>query len=402
MSNFPIYHGITLAENAYIENLNVEVLAADPVPVGPGRVWFNGTDRVFKFSGLNASGAVIIRTFATAEELAAQLASLTSDYQAADAAEASAREAGDVQTLSDAKSYSDTKHAEALAYADAVKASLLGGIPPETLDTLTELAAALKNNPDIVDVLQNQIIDGIAAAKAELKGTVTEAMDTLGEIETALNSEIADRTAAVNAEQQAREAGDAALDSRLTTVEGQVNGKIGNLSSLHTDEKGSLVGAINEVQDEVEAEAARASAAETTITNRVAAEETRAAAAESALQNAVDAEIAARQQAVADEAAARAAAVAAEENARIAAVAAVRSDYNAKRVTFQSGAAATTHIIQHNMNADFVNFTVLVQRPDGKYRNDVVSVEEVDNNTLKVYLSAAAHIKAAVESMASL
>lgn len=166
------------------------------------------------------------------------------------------------------------------------------------------LAAALKNNPDIVDVLQNQIIDGIAAAKAELKGSVTEAMDTLGEIETALNSEIADRTAAVNAEQQAREAGDAALDSRLTTVEGQVNGKIGNLSSLHTDEKGSLVGAINEVQDEVEAEAARASAAETTITNRVAAEETRAAAAESALQNAVDAEIAARQQAVADEAAA--------------------------------------------------------------------------------------------------
>ena len=79
-----------------------------------------------------------------------------------------------------------------------------------------------------------------------------------------------------------------------------------------------------------------------------------------------------------------------------------RNDYNAKRFTFQSGAAATTHIIQHNMNADFVNFTVLVQRPDGKYRNDVVSVEEVDNNTLKVYLSAAAHIKAAVESMVAL
>lgn len=372
MSNFPIFHGIALAENSWIENLNVEVLVADPVPVGPGRLWFNSTDKVFKYSGLDATGGVIVRTFKDAESAAAELASV----QAAIAAEASRATAAEgVLTTDLAAEVTRAKAAEGAldAKIDATKAELLGGIPPETLDTITELAAALRDNPDIVTVLETKIGTDIAAAKAELKGTVTEAMDTLGEIETALNAETARATAAETAEAAARAAADTALDTRLTTVESATNGKIGNLATLHTDAKDTLVNAINEVQDEIVAEVARATAAEGVLTTNLAAEVARAEAAE-----------------------------AAEAAARTAADAQIRSDYNAKRYTFQSTVAATTHIVAHNLNAPFVDFTVLVQRPDGKYRNDVVSVEEVDANTLKVYLASAQHIKIAVTSMTGL
>ena len=62
MANFPKFHGITLAANSWIENANFERLAADPVPVSAGRVWFNTTDKALKYSSLDANGAVVIRT----------------------------------------------------------------------------------------------------------------------------------------------------------------------------------------------------------------------------------------------------------------------------------------------------------------------------------------------------
>ena len=84
---------------------------------------------------------------------------------------------------------------------------------------------------------------------------------------------------------------------------------------------------------------------------------------------------------------------------RTAADAAIRSDYNARIYTQQTAVAATTHVIAHNLGASFVTFTVLVERADGSYRNDIVSVEETDTNTLKVYLAEASKIKIAVQSM---
>ena len=84
MSTFPIYHGITLAANSYIENLVVEKLSSDPVPVEAGRVWYNTTLKVFRQSTLDGGGAVIVRTFATVEELTANVAAETSRAQAAE------------------------------------------------------------------------------------------------------------------------------------------------------------------------------------------------------------------------------------------------------------------------------------------------------------------------------
>ena len=113
------------------------------------------------------------------------------------------------------------------------------------------------------------------------------------------------------------------------------------------------------------------------MTSAVSAEVSRAQAAEVALGGRIDTEAA----------------------ARAAADSAIRSAYNATNFTYQSGVAATTHTVAHGLGADFVTFTVMVERADGSYRNDIVSVEETNSNTLTVYLTEAAKIKIAVHTM---
>ena len=462
MANFPIFHGITLAANAYIENLNLEILTADPVPVGPGRVWFNSTAKAIKYSGLDATGAVIVRTIKDAESAAAELAQLTSDYQAADTAEAAARVSGDASTLADAKTYTDTAKAQSLAYADAIKAEILGGIPPEVLDTITELATALQNNPDIIDLLGTQI----GGVQTNLDAEVTRATAAEAQLSTDIATAVSDAAAALADEVARATAAEVALDTRVTTVEGQVNGKIGLLSSLTTDDKTNLVAAINEVDanadtaqstadaaaasvvaeastaraaeaalgvrvdDEiarataaeadlaaaVSAEATRATAAEGVLTTNLAAEVTRATAAEAALGVRVDDEVARATAAegvlttnLAAEVTRATAAegvlttnLAAEVTRATAAEAAIKSSYNGTVHTYQSSTAATVHTVVHNLNNGFVDVGIQVERSNGKYYNDIVSVEEVDTNTVKVYLSTALKIKAICRSAVTL
>ena len=67
-------------------------------------------------------------------------------------------------------------------------------------------------------------------------------------------------------------AGDTGLDNRLTTVEGQVNGKIGDLSTLSTVDKSSIVNAVIEVNTNVSIEKSRSIAAEGVLTADLAAE----------------------------------------------------------------------------------------------------------------------------------
>jgi hypothetical protein len=45
---------------------------------------------------------------------------------------------------------------------------------------------------------------------------------------------------------------------------------------------------------------------------------------------------------------------------------------------------------------------VQVERANGKYYNDIVSVEEQDNNTVKVYLSTALKVKVICRSAKAL
>jgi hypothetical protein len=516
MANFPVFHGITLAANAYVENLNLEILSSDPVPVGAGRLWFNSTDKVVRYSALDSTGAVIVRTIKDAESAATELAAVQASVTAEET-RATAAEDAIASDLSDEVTRALAAEAALDAKIDQTKADLLGGIPPAVLDTIKELADALEGNPDIINVLEGMIGD----VQSNLDAETTRATAA----EDGLASDIADeasaRAQAVSDEAAARAAADTALDGRVTTLEGQVNGKIGDLNNLNTSFKGNLVGAINEVNTGLSNEAARAAAAEQAVADDLADEITRAQdaeqgladdisseattraaadvalggridtevsdrqAADTALGGRIDTEISDRQAAVSAEATARAsadtalggridteisdrqtavsaeatarqnadtalsgriddevarataaenaiaadlssevtrataaenaiaadladeitratAAESAEASARAAADTAIRSDYNATVFTFQAGAAATVHTIDHDLNSSFVDVGVQVERANGKYYNDIVSVEEVDSNSVKVYLSTALKVKVICRSAAAL
>lgn len=396
---FPKFHGIALAANSWIENLHLERLASDPVPASAGRLWFNTTDKVIKFSTLDAGGAVVVKIIsdrASVEQaitdiqtaLANEVTRATNAENAIAsdlAAEISRATAAEAQALVDAK-----------AYTDGQISALVDGAP-DLLNTLNELAAALQDNPDVINSLQTLIGNnaqaiadetarataaenalqtelnttqsgaGLSATGAYVAGGVydvatnptghhyigeaTSLKDADAKLDTAVKAEETARIAGDNAlntaitnEATARADADTALDTRLTTVEGQVNGKIGDLASLDTDAKSNLVSAVNEVQSEVNAEAVARADADT----------------------------------------------------------AIRTDYNARKYSFTASASALVHTINHGLNTDMFLFTVMVEGGDGVYRNDVVPVEIVDANNIKVELSEARKIKVSMQSMANI
>jgi hypothetical protein len=87
MSNkFIKFHGVQLAENAFVKNMRIEQLASDPTPVAAGRLWYNTTSKVFKFSSLDANDAVVVRQTVSLQEMTAAIATETAARTAADAA----------------------------------------------------------------------------------------------------------------------------------------------------------------------------------------------------------------------------------------------------------------------------------------------------------------------------
>ena len=70
------FHGLALANNSTADNFHFERLALDPVVTKPGRMWFNTTDKVFKYSSLNGVGAVIINVIVDSSSLITLQASL--------------------------------------------------------------------------------------------------------------------------------------------------------------------------------------------------------------------------------------------------------------------------------------------------------------------------------------
>lgn len=415
MANFPIYHGITLAANAYVENFNVEQLASDPVPVAAGRAWFNTTDKVWKHSTLDATGAVIVRTFATAEALAADIATVTAALNAeiarATAAEATLTTnlAAEVTRATAAEATLTSNLATEVSRATAAEVAL--GARIDGLGNVFEYVGTVNGGADAANALDMETLaqkatgdyykvatagyfkvgaagtpfyanlnDGLvfnAAAGVDkidntdsaVAGTtdyisVTGSTDTgfVVDVDTAFKARVSTLESGLATELVTRAAADTALDTRVTTVEGQVNGKIGDLTTLTTSEKGTIVGSINSLKSDLTSEASTRSAADTT------------------LQSNIDAEVA----------------------ARTAADTAIRSDYNARRFTFASASAATQHTVTHNLNSQFVDFTVWVQRADGSWRNDIVSVKATDANSMDVYLSSAANVRLSVTSMANI
>ena len=82
MPNYVKFHGLKLAENSVIENLSIEKVAADPTPTEAGRLWYNTTDKVFKYSSLDAQGAVQTQQAVSLEELTAEVNTLNNSISA--------------------------------------------------------------------------------------------------------------------------------------------------------------------------------------------------------------------------------------------------------------------------------------------------------------------------------
>ncbi len=76
--------------------------------------------------------------------------------------------------------------------------------------------------------------------------------------------------------------------------------------------------------------------------------------------------------------------------------AALKTSLNAGRFTFLAATAATQHTIAHNLGSDFLSITVMVQGDDLKWRNDIVAVEEINNNSFRIDMTESRKVKVSV------
>lgn len=77
-TDYIIYHGIKLAENSFVVNCEIESLDQDPTVTRAGRIWFNTSERLFKYSGLDVDGTITIRTFSSMSGLTEYINALSS------------------------------------------------------------------------------------------------------------------------------------------------------------------------------------------------------------------------------------------------------------------------------------------------------------------------------------
>lgn len=222
------FHGIALANNSTAENFHFERLAIDPSVVVAGRLWFNTAQKAFKYSSLNATGDVVIKT-------------------------------------------------------------------------------------------------------------ITDGTD-MSSVQSAIDSAVLAETTARTASVQALIAADTALDAAINSV----------------DDKADAI------QTALTAETARATAAEAAIATQVS--------------NLV---------------------LASGDGS-----AALKTSLNARQFVVTTTIPALEHVITHNLNTAYYLSDIKVQGSDSVYRNDIVPVEEIDNNSFRITLSEARNVKVGVMSLA--
>lgn len=286
---FQKYHGITLANNSWIENLHVEKLAADPMPITASRIWHNTTERTLKFSLLDAGGAVIVRTISTAEDLTAAIGTL----QAAIDAETAARQSAD-QTETDARvaavaSLQSALDAEIAARTQAISdeqaARIAADQAEETAriagDATTAATASDQLNTETTarlagDAALNTRIDGVQAeldasqlgAGLNVDGTfttpenttylaeATSLKDAAAKLDAALTTEVARAQgteaalqSALNNEAQLRADGDANLQAQ---IQAYIDGKVDQNTTQDQAEAAARIAADAALQSELD------------------------------------------------------------------------------------------------------------------------------------------------------
>lgn len=238
-TTFKRSHGITMVAGAYIENLNLEPLAADPAILRAGRLWYNTTDKLIKFSGLDSEGQLVARIMGDSGDVAS------------------------VQSQLDELKADDTTMGSVAYQVKQAVEGLLGGATPEALDTLNEFAAAIGNDENFAASVTTQIATAKAAVEADVTEDINTVNTSIGDISTKLTALISSVGAEAAGTLSARSgtsyldgvgnvyAEVLALDTALAAVTGRVStleNNVGTMSALTTTNKTSLVAAINEVK----------------------------------------------------------------------------------------------------------------------------------------------------------
>ena len=406
-STFQEFHGISLAPNSFVENFVVEQLASDPVPVGPGRVWFNTTLKVFRQSTLDAGGAVVVRTFATVEELAAVTGDLTTLTTTAK---------GDlVSAINELDSGLDAVNlrVDALGNAFNYVGTVTGGVDSAGAFDLSTLAADGKDSGDYYKVttsgyfkvgaagtpfyantndglVWNSVggVDKIDNTDSAVAGTTNEITVT-GSTDTgyvvSIHPDFSGRVTTLETEAAAAQtAAGLNPDGTLTAFSG----------TTYLDAESSLRAAAIALDTAVKAEVDRAKIAEgvvstltTTATNLTAA------------INEHDAEIGDLATLTTTDKTSLVSAINEIDALVGGGIASFKQAINDARYTETTTVAATSHTITHSLGSSLVDVCVWIDRGDGVWRNDMAGVSIVDANTVQVDLTAARNIRITVEKM---
>ena len=110
-------------------------------------------------------------------------------------------------------------------------ADLVDGAP-ETLDTLNELAAALRDDKDVLTAIETAFDNKLTAEKQAREAKEKEHEERMEDIEEALAQEVQDRKDAVSGEAQARQAADEALDARIDDIEALIGDEEMSLTEI--------------------------------------------------------------------------------------------------------------------------------------------------------------------------
>jgi len=287
------FHDVTLANGATINNAHFERLISDPVPIQPGRIWFNTTDRAFRYSSLDVGGAITVHSFADAASLIASVTalqtSLTTEINnriAGDAAEVTARSAA-VTSLTEALAQEVADRTAAVAAEATARIDGLATEAQQRTDaiavaaataanaTATERDARLAGDAALggrVDNVQDELDVTQAAAGLNVDGTFTPPENT-----TYLGAVVSLKDADVKL--------DKAISDEATTRSGQVAG----LASALANEAQSRADGDANLQSQLEAWVAVQIATDNvTDTARVQAEADARISKDSALQAELD------------------------------------------------------------------------------------------------------------------
>lgn len=217
-------------------------------------------------------------------------------------------ESGKVKVLGsevELKSSSESKLAEAKAYADQVKSDIMGGLPAQALDTIKELADAIQSDESIVQTVISNVSsissaltqaqsDFNAALSAEQSARESADSNLQTQINNAVGNASSDFTAAIAQEVSDRQAADSVLDGKITTeknraesAESQIAGDLSLLSTFVNELNISRQTAESNLDSKITTEKNRAEGVEASLSSSISSEVSARQAADSALESAL-------------------------------------------------------------------------------------------------------------------